>query len=120
MKKNLFICFSVVLSFLTFAGASAAQTVNVSKKAADQPVKILKKPVVQLGRCSQSSGITKLRVTFDKSAKITAAAIVQSSGCEEFDKNALRAALGIKFKPAIKNGEAVTVSKPVEYAFRLM
>jgi TonB family protein len=120
MKKNLFICFSVVLSFLTFAGASAAQAVNVSKKAADQPVKILKKPVVQLGRCSQSSGITKLRVTFDKSAKITAAAIVQSSGCEEFDKNALRAALGIKFKPAVKNGEAVTVSKPVEYAFRLM
>ena len=120
MKKYLAICFSVVFLFLAFAGASATQTVSVSKKAADQPVKILKKPVVQFGRCSQPSGITKLRVTFDKSAKITGAAIVQTSGCEDFDKNALKAALGIKFKPATKNGEAVTVSKPVEYAFRLM
>jgi len=120
MKKNLFICFSVVLLILNFVVASAAQTVNVSKKAADQPVKIIKKPVVQFGRCSQSSGITKLRVTFDKSAKITDAKVIQTSGCEDFDKNALKAALGIKFKPAIKNGEAVTVTKPVEYTFRVM
>jgi TonB family protein len=82
-------------------------------------VKILNKPRVELGRCSQPSGITKLRVTFDKSAKITEAVIVQSSGCQDFDNNAIKAARGIKFKPAIKDGEEATVTKPVEYSFSI-
>jgi TonB family protein len=59
-------------------------------------------------------------VNFDKSAKITDAVLVQSSGCEEFDNNALKAARGIKFKPAITDGEAATVTKPVEYRFSLL
>lgn len=117
MKKNLTTFLSILGLSLIFVVAAAAQTVTVSKKAADKPVKILNKPVVQFGRCEQSSGRTVLRVTFDKSAQITEASIVQSSGCEDFDKNSLRAARGIKFKPAVKNGEAVTVSKPVEYTF---
>jgi TonB family protein len=119
MKKNLFIFLSVVILSLTFVGASAAQSVKISKKEADKPVKILNKPRAQFGRCSQSSGQTKLRVTFDKSAKITDAVVVQSSGCDDFDKSALKAARGIKFKPAIKDGEAATVTKPVEYSFRI-
>ena len=117
MKKNLFIFLSVVILCLTFVVASSAQSVKISKKEADKPVKIINKPRVQSGFCGQPSGTTKLRVTFDKSAKITDAILVVSSGCEEFDNNALKAARGIKFKPAIKDGEAATVTKPVEYGF---
>jgi len=119
MKKNLFIFLPVVILFFTFVIPAAAQSVKISKKEADKPVKILKKPVVQSGRCTQSSGLTKLRVTFDKSAKITGAVMIASSGCEDFDKNALKAARAIKFKPAIKDGEAATVTKPVEYSFNI-
>lgn len=63
--------------------------------------------------------MTKLRATFDKSAKVTDVVVTQSSGCEAFDKNAIRAARGIKFKPATKNGEAVSISKPLEYQFKI-
>jgi len=119
MKNNLTTFFTVICLILLFTVAAAAQTITVSQKNADKPVKILNKPRVKLGQCSQSSGITKLRVTFDKSAKITEAVIVQSSGCEDFDNNALKAARGIKFKPAIKDGEEVTVIKPVEYTFTI-
>jgi TonB family protein len=120
MKNDLTTLFSVICLILLLTAGAAAQTVTVAKKRADEPVKILKKPRVELGRCSESSGITKLRVTFDKSAKITEAVVVLSSGCEDFDKNALKAARGIKFKPAIKEGEAVTVTKPVEYSFKIL
>ena len=118
MKKNLTALFSIAFLILTFAVAGAAQSVTVAKKKSDSPVKIIKKPVVRMGNCPQSSGVTQLRVTFDKSAKITEAAITKSSGCEDFDKNAIRAALGIKFKPAVKDGEEITVTKPVEYTFQ--
>jgi TonB family protein len=117
MKKKLGICFSIGFLCLLFVSLSSAQTVNISRKKADKPLKILNKPVVKFGRCDRSSGITKLRVTFDKTAKITDATIIQSSGCEDFDRNALKAARGIKFKPAIKDGEEITVTKPVEYSF---
>lgn len=120
MKKNLTTLISIIGLSMLFAVAAAAQTVTVSKKQADRPVTIIKKPVVRLGKCPQASGVTVLRVTFDKSAKITVAAITKSSGCEEFDKNSIKAALGIKFKPAIKDGEEITVSKPVEYTFQIL
>jgi TonB family protein len=117
MKKHLITLFSILGLSLILAAAAAAQTVTVSKKQADKPVKILNKPVVRFGRCDQTSGRTVLRVTFDQTAKITDTKIVTSSGCEDFDQNAIKAALGIKFKPAVKDGEAITVTKPVEYSF---
>ncbi|GEM_PF-5022652 len=119
MKKYLATFLAVGGLILIFVVAAAAQEITVSKKKSDKPVKILKKPVVKFANCNQASGITKLRVTFDKSAQITNAVVSQSSGCEEFDNNALKAARGIKFEPAFKDGEPVTVTKPVEYSFRI-
>lgn len=40
------------------------------------------------------------------------------SGCLSFDNNALSVARKIKFEPEIKDGEAITVTGLVEYAFR--
>lgn len=108
-----FIFFTVVS-----AGTTNAQTNGSDKKQAeDQPLKITAKPRVELGDCPQAAGTARLKSTFDKTGKITAVEIVSSSGCRDFDNNAVRAAKRIKFKPAIKNGEPVTVVKTLEYSF---
>jgi TonB family protein len=112
MKKNIAALFSVVLLSLSFAVAANAQTEN-------RKLKIIKKPTAEVVTCGQRSGLTMLRVTFDKSAKVTKAEIVRSSGCAAFDNNSITAARGIKFEPEIKDGAAVTVSKPVEYRFEI-
>jgi TonB family protein len=120
MKKNIAALFSAVILSLTCAAFANAQTDTDanSKQTADKPLKILNKPRARPAGCNQSSGQTKLRVTFDKSAKITKTEITQSSGCADFDNNSIKAARNIKFEPQIKDGEAITVTKQVEYNFR--
>ena len=121
MKKIFEKILAAVVLCLAFAIVSDAQTdaETNKKQSVDKPVKIKKKPVAQIATCGQSEGIVRLKATFDKTAKVTEIVIVKSSGCDAFDKNAIRAAQGIKFEPAVKNGEAVTVSKPMEYQFRI-
>ncbi|HVE59359.1 MAG TPA: energy transducer TonB [Pyrinomonadaceae bacterium] len=120
MKKNIFAPFAAVILTLIFAGLTSAQTDNTTdnKQTPDTKLKILKKTPPESGRCSQSSGMTLVRVTFDKSAKVTDAVVTKSSGCTAFDNNSLKVARKIKFEPEIKDGEPVTVVKPVEYRFR--
>jgi TonB family protein len=59
----------------------------------------------------------KIKVTFHSSGKVTMAEIAESSGCKFFDKETLRVARKIKFNPEIKNGEAATVIKTIEYNY---
>jgi protein TonB len=129
MKKFLIIAavlfFTTLFSSSTFAqdatgGSSKAADAKAQKVDYDQNIKIKKKPHPSVSRsCLQTSGVTRVRVTFDKSAKVTDVELIISSGCNGFDDNALRAAKKIKFTPAMKNGEAVTVTKLVEYAFSI-
>ena len=105
---------SIFLAFL-FVFAANAQT-------ADRPLKVLKKepPNVRVfAECFRSYGISyaeiQVRVTFDKSGKITDVEVVKSSECREFDEESLRVARRIKFEPAIKDGEPITVTKIVVY-----
>lgn len=109
--------FAILFFSLMCISVSNAQTNKSADKLKDRPLEIKSKPRVSLGDCRQSEGITRLRATFDKSEKITIIELLISSGCESFDKNALRAAKGIKFKPEIKNGEPITVTKQLEYSF---
>ncbi|MBA2494271.1 MAG: energy transducer TonB [Acidobacteria bacterium] len=126
MKKNLLTIFSVLFISLFFVFAANAQTDNNSNKGEkktekqenDQSLKIKRKPYPAMGNCEQSSGLATLGVTFDRSAKITNVVVVTSSGCDSFDGKAVKAAKGIKFNPAIKNGEPITVVKLVQYTFR--
>ncbi len=127
MEKTLII-FSILLFTAFFGCAVNAQDTNnsnkietkVEKQEYDENVVIKKKPRVGTARfCSQTSGTARLRVTFDKSEKVTDIIIISPSGCNNFDKNAVRAAKKIKFKPAIKNGEPITITKLVEYTFTL-
>lgn len=119
MKKNIFALFAAVILTLVFAGLTSAQTDTDTnnKQTNDKKLKILKKPAPESGGCRQTSGLTMIRVTFDKSAKVTEAVVTKSSGCTDFDNNSLKAARKIKFEPQTKNGEPVTVTKPVEYKY---
>lgn len=119
MKKNIVTLFFTVFLTLTCVAFTNAQTDNnsLNKQAIDKKLKILKKPIPRLAECSQSSGLTIVNVTFDKSAKITEAIVIKSSGCDGFDKNSLKAARKIKFEPEIEDGEPITIAKPVEYKF---
>ncbi len=127
MKRNLLAILSLLFVSVLFVGAANAQNDNNSnkdekkteKQEKDRPLKIKRKPTVAIGNCEQSSGRITLKVTFDKSAKVTDVKIVTPSGCASFDNNSVNAAKGIKFNPAIKEGEPITVVKQVEYAFTI-
>lgn len=125
MKKIIASLFAAFILTFLFATVINAQTGNSKEKGENQKsdqqnkkLKIKSKPIPRLGGgCSQDSGIVTVRVTFDKSAKITKAEISRSSGCDSFDRNSVQAAMKIKFEPEIKDGEPVTVSKQVQYTF---
>ncbi len=127
MKKTLMIL-AILFFTAIFGGSVNAQDVNNSNKTEtniqkqdyDQNLQIKKKPQPRFSRnCEQSSGRTRIMVTFDKSEKVTDVEIISTSGCFGFDQNALRAAKSIKFKAAMKNGEPVTVKKQVEYSYMI-
>ena len=127
MKKTLIIVASLFLT-LILSDSIKAQNINDSNKTVatiqkadyDQNIEIKKKPRPSFPRtCSLSSGITRVRATFDKSAKVTNAELVSSSGCKSFDGNSIKAAYKIKFSPAEKDGQPITVVKVVEFAFSI-
>jgi len=105
---------AVLLVSLAVCFSSAAQT-NLQ----DKPLEITYKPNARARSC-QGSGSAKVRVTFDKSGKVTEVEMIESSSCNGFNKNVIEAARKIKFKPEIKSGEAVTVTKLIIYTYRII
>ncbi len=105
---------------LDYLNKAAFGVIEKAKNAggAYTELKVTKKTFASIGNCREDSGETKLRVTFDKSAQISAVKVEQSSGCLEFDENALRAASQIKFEPAKTGEEPITVTKTIVYHFR--
>jgi TonB family protein len=84
----------------------------------DTPLEILDKPRASYptGGCFQ--GKVVLRVTFSHTGEIGAISVISGLG-NGATENAVEAAKQIKFKPAIKNGKPVMVTKPVEYVFSI-
>ncbi len=114
IKKNLILCFALFLTMFLVETANAQD----NSKPKDQPLKILKREFPKdMSDCSESAGTARVRVTFDKSATVSNVELVSASGCQSFDNKALVSSRKIKFKPAIKDGEAITVTKVVEYKF---
>ena len=130
MKIN-FLAVTVFLLCALFVQPTKAQTGQNNNSAptdekvyrmneVDQKVEITRKPEPSTdGSCQQSAGLTSVWTVFHKSGKVTKAQIKSSSGCRQFDENALKAARGIKFKPAVKDQQAVTVATIVEYQYRV-
>ena len=126
MKKLVIIVLAVLFFRFSLVIVSSSQTTDSTNqngkqdgknKQQDQPIKIKSKPRAGPENCSQSSGTVVLKVTFDKSAKITDVKTFSPSGCDGFDRNAIKSAIEIKFSPAIKNGEPITLVKQVVYTF---
>jgi len=114
--------FFVIVLILTapFVSGQSDETTNSKKPEKDRPVKILNRPRVHFPHeCARGSGTVRLKATFDKSAKITNVVVFSSSSsCPAYEGAAIDAAREIKFKPAVKNGEAVTVVLTLDYSFQ--
>ena len=82
----------------------------------ETPLKVKSKPAASARGCG-GSGKTVLKVTFDRTGKVTEVLPLKSSGCQPFDDSATRSARQIVFEPATKNGSPVTVTRPVEYSY---
>lgn len=122
MKKLFAGMIAVIMTVFICAIISNAQTNTESNPQQTtkniKPLKIIKKPRASMeGNCSQPSGTVKLLVIFDKSAKVTGAEVISSSGCRYFDNSALEVSKKIKFEPQTEDGEPVTVKKSIEYTF---
>ncbi len=117
---NIFLSVIVLFLTATFVSGQSDETPNTSKSEKDRPVKILNRPRVRFpDECARGSGTVRLKATFDKSAKITNVVVFSSaSSCLAFEAAVVEAARQIKFKPAVKNGEAVTVVLTLDYSFQ--
>lgn len=96
-------------------------TASESSNQFDTPVKILYQPHArypsQQNGMTCIQGIVVLRVQFLASGEIGTISVITS--LPYVTPNAIEAAKKIKFEPATKNGNPVTVSKPVKYVFSI-
>lgn len=128
MKTSLSKIIAVAAFSFLFVLAVNAQSGNNKNKIGndeqlkDRPLEITEKqpPRTEIfGQCFRDYGTAYLkvavRITFDKSGKVTNVETVKESGCKDFDIESIRVAEKIKFKPAVKDGEPITVTKTVVY-----
>jgi TonB family protein len=96
------------------------KTVVIESQQPNSSLKIIKKPKASYPNQEKGTvcvqGTVRLRITFLKDGEIGNISLVSGlpNGANE---NAVEAAKKIKFRPAIKNGKAISVSKIVEYKF---
>jgi len=111
----------VLLSLIVFGTMLVAGPINTSALQTDRALKIKSKPSPRLnGDCGSSgNGRMRVRVTFAKDAKVSNVEIVEKSSCQTFDERAVKVAYRMVFEPAIKNGEAITVTRLIEYKFNI-
>ncbi len=130
MKKPQFILMTLLFICFLFGTAKAqnnsnkkSQQVNADEKyyqskEVDEKIKIISKPRPSTdGNCTENSGRVSLRVYFHSSGKINKVEKASSSSCNYFDESAINVARQIKFKPAIKDGQAVSYVTIVEYVW---
>jgi TonB family protein len=127
--KKISIIFTLLFSTMIFAGAANAQT-NKSdedkvykQSEVDQKALITTKPRAstngQCGRGPGTNGTTRIAVVLRKTGEVSDVKVAKSSPCATFNQNALAAARNIKFKTAMKDGQAVSVAVWVEYSYRM-
>jgi len=84
----------------------------------DQQSKIIKKPIPSTDRmCGNDNGFVRVRVVLLKSGKVGDVESLKTSECERFNENSLDSAKKIKFSPAVKDGQPVSVSVMIEYTY---
>lgn len=87
----------------------------------DTPLKIISKPrhyYTEVAKKNNVTGTVKLKVTFLASGQIGAIAVVEGLP-DGLTEEAVKAARGIRFSPAVVNGVPRTVAKVVTYTFTI-
>ncbi len=125
--KLVFILIFLTLILIGTANAQSGKKTEKNEQKSeeqlkDRPLEILSNPRISTSAFNQCRGnvrgrelLVRLRVTFHSSGKITDIEVITDSGCNYFNDEAVRTAERIKFKPAIKDGEPITVTKTTEY-----
>ena len=130
MKKfhfPLFALFVLLLFGNTFAQDNSSTT-SIQKNdeekiykqsEVDQKAKIIKRSSPSTDRmCSNDSGLVRVLVILHKSGKVSDVKSLIASECQRFNENSLTSAKKIKFKPALKDGQTVSVSVMVEFKYQ--
>lgn len=131
MKKFYFPSFALFMLLLLFGNSFAQDNSSVTsiqksddekvykQSEVDQKAKIVKKPIPSTDRmCGNDSGFVRVSVVLHKSGKVGDVKSLKSSECQRFNENSLDSARKIKFNPAVKDGQPVSVSMMVEYTYR--
>lgn len=130
--KEFYFLFPALLMLLLLFGNSFAQdnspTTSVQKSdeekvykqsEVDQKARIIKRQHPSTDRmCSNDMGSVTVLVVLHKSGYVSDVKSLKSSECQRFNENSLDAAKKIKFNPAVKDGQLVSVSVMVEFTFR--
>ena len=113
---------ALIFCFFVFLSTAKAQTEN------DIEIKILSKPrpsYTNAAREYNVSGWVRVTVTFQSDGKIGEVVYFDESSKKKdltrygLVKEAIRAAKKIKFKPQIKDGQPITVTKIIAYSFTI-
>lgn len=104
-----------------FVGEKAESTSTTnSPEPGITPLKILNKPLVnytRLARMYRVTGVISIAVVFGADGKVRYTMLLNQLGFG-LDEEAVRAAMGIRFVPQMKDGKPVSVVRTVEYSFR--
>lgn len=113
---------AMLFCFFAFSGLVKAQTEN------DKGVRILSKPMPSYTNAAREyniSGWVRVSVTFQADGKIGDVLYFDESSQEKnltrygLVKETIRVAKKIKFKPQIKDGQPITVTKVLSYSFTI-
>lgn len=131
MRKIYFPAFALFMLFLLFGNSFAQNNDSAApiqssddekvykQSEVDQKAKIIKKPIPSTDRmCGDDSGLVRLTVVLHNSGKVSEVQPLKSSECQRFNENSFESAKKIKFTPALKDGQPVSVSVMVEYSYR--
>jgi TonB family protein len=131
MTKLYFPAFALFMLLLLFGSSSAQDNSSTNsnqqsdetiykQSEVDQKAKIINKPIPSTDRmCDNDNGLVRVRVVLLKSGKVGDVESVKSSECEHFNENSLDSARKIKFSPALKDGQPVSVSVMIEYKYSI-
>lgn len=121
---------SIIFALLFCGFAFAQDTAKTDEKAEEsvsvepnKPLKILKKPrprypTYESGGTVCVQGTVTLRIQFLATGEIGKIAVI--SGLPYgLTENAIEAAKGIEFEPAVKNSKPITVTKIVPFSFTI-
>ena len=131
MKKFYFPSFALFMLLLLF-GISFAQDNSTAtsiqknddekiykQSEVDQKAKIIKRSHPSTDRmCNNDSGLVRVLVVLHKAGKVGDVKSLKSSECQRFNENSLDSARKIKFNPAIKDGQPVSVTVMVEFKYQ--